>query len=251
MLFKEKIKVPLNMEQLQLVLSEKAKQDQAANPLQQELMFVIDYAASGLKGVNFINYVSNLRLAVVVDGEGLSSEDKKALLKDYLNSRMLSEIHNLTFEAIYCLLTMKDPDYSFDLFLTTEERKSFIEENLELLEKYEIFLESILVGLPFCIKEYSNSIGKDLIEQGVVEVVNDPAWISSNVVSIIMTQDFLEEYLSLPLKHSGKFFDSQWFEPVFNGYSLMSIISNHSSFFPFMQSMYENWFTEEELKEVI
>jgi hypothetical protein len=251
MYFQEKIKVPLNMEQLQLVLSEKGKQDQAANPLQQDLMFVVDYASSGLKGVNFVNYVSNLRLAIVVDEKDLSLEDKTSLLKDYLNSRMLSEVHNLAYEAMLCLLTMKDESFSQDLFLTVQERKKFILENTELLEKYECFLESILTGLPFCLKEYSNSIGKELIDEGVVEVINDPSWISSNVVSMIMAPDFLETYLSLPLKHKGKFFDSQWFEPVFNGYSLISIISNHSSFFPFMQSMCENWFTEEEIKQVI
>lgn len=251
MLFEEKIKLPLNMEQLQKVLSLKGAQDQSANPLQQDLMCVVDYANSGLKGVNFINYVANLRLAVEVDKEGLSSEDKKSLLKDYLNSRMLSEVHNLAQEGMLCLLTAKDESHNQEWFLTAEERKDFIKDNKDLIEKYELFLESILIGLPFCIKEYANSVGKELVEKKIIEVVNDPAFISSNVVSMITTPDFLEAYLSFNLKHTPKLFDSQWFEPVFNGFSLISIISNHTSFFPFMQSMYEGWFTEEEIKQAI
>ena len=251
MLFEETIKLPLNMEQLQKVLALKGSQDQTANPLQQELMCVVDYAGSGLKGVNFINYVANLRLAVEVSLNGLSPEDKKSLLKDYLSSRMLSEIHNLAVESMLCLLSAKDDHYNQDFFLNASERKEFISENKDLLEKFELFLESILIGLPFCIKDYANSIGKELVESKVIEVVNDPAFISSNVVSMIIAPDFLEAYLALPLKHKPKLFDSQWFEPVFNGFSLISIISNHSSFFPFMQSMYENWFTQEEIKQAI
>jgi hypothetical protein len=251
MLFEETIKLPLNMEQLQKVLALKGGQDQTANPLQQDLMCVVDYANSGLKGINFINYVANLRLSIDVDSTGLSSEDKKTLLKDYLSSRMLSEIHNLAVESMLCLLSAKDGQYNEDFFLQAEERKEFISENSELIQKFELFLESILIGLPFCIKDYANSVGKELVENKIIEVVNDPAFISSNVVSMIVAPDFLEAYLSLPLKHQPKLFDSQWFEPVFNGFSLISIISNHSSFFPFMQSMYEGWFTEEEIKQAI
>lgn len=249
MLFSEVIKLPLSLEQLQLVLETKGK-DEVTNKINLPLMARVSYKESTLKDSHFVNYVSNLNLCVLIDDKDLSKEEKFGLLKAYMGSRVLSQVHTLSDEGAALLLTMKGVECEGESFLTTEEKLEFIQDNKELLTKYELFLESILIGLPFVIKEYAAGIGKELIESGLVEVVNDPSFISSNVVSMIMTEGFLEFYLSLQLKHQPKLFESQWFEPVFNGHNLINIITNHSSLFPFMQALHDGWFTAEELEAI-
>lgn len=250
MLFEGTIKLPLSMDQLKVVLALKAKNQQEQKVLiTQPVMAVVNAKDSTSKGASFITYISNLRLSVVLDEENEpSKEERFELLKCYLTSRMLADIKTLNECTMALLLERKGIAFDGDVFLSPEERAEFAQLHEELLVKYEMFLESILVGLPFCIKEYASTIGKDLIESKVLPVVNKPDFISSNVVSIIMEPDFLELYLSLPIKHQPAFYESQWLEPVFNGFSLISIISMNTSLFPFMQSMYEQWFTEEEIK---
>jgi len=255
MLFKEIIKLPLSMEQLQEVLSLKGKDDMATGKVSQETMANVSYASSTLRGANFINYVSNLRLSIDLAVEELTKEDKFDLMKAYLNSRMLSEVKVLAYEGMTMLVQRKDEVATTDssaaeFFMNKAERKEFMEEYSEILERYELFLESILIGLPFCLKEYANTIGKEMIEKKEIEVINDPAFISSNVVSMIVEPDFLEMYLTYPVHNRVKFFDSQWFEPVFNGFSLISIMANHTTFLPFMQSMYSGWMTDEDIKTI-
>jgi hypothetical protein len=252
LLFEGTTKLPLKMEELQKVL--KLKKDLAEKgqeaPLSMESMGHISLAESSLKDVNLVSYASNLRLSFTVDYSGLSKDEKFNLYKAYLNSRMLSEIKDLIDLTACILLERKgvEMNNSEELFLNKEEREEFCQIHEELIVKYESFVESLLVGLPFCIKEYASSIGKELIDSKILPVVTDPSFISSNVVSLILVPHFLEFYLSLPIKHPPKFFDSQWFEPVFNGFSLMSIMTVNSSLFPFMQSLYESWFSEEEIK---
>ena len=250
MLFEESITFPLKMEQLQKVLELKKELQQSGPvPLNIPVMAVVSTTRSALKGAHFINFVSNLRLSITLDEEDeLSKDERFELLKCYLNSRMLSEIKTLNEVSTLILLERKGIVHEGDVFLTQEERAEFSQLHDELLVKYEIFIESILIGLPFSIKEYASTIGKDLIDQKVIKVITDPGYIGSNVVSMLIEPNFLEFYLSLNLKHTPAFFDSQWFEPVFNGYSLLSIMTVNSSLFPFMQSLYEQWFTEEEIK---
>ena len=248
LLFEDKIKLPLAMEGLQKVLELKGKKQADKPSLNQDVMAIVSLKDSTLKGAHFISYVSNLKLSIALDYEGVSKEDKFELLKSYLNSRMLSEISSLIETTMVVLIENKGAEIEGSFFLDRNERKEFITEHIELIEKYELFLESILLGLPFCIKEYASTIGKDLIDNNSIQVVNDPAYISSNVVSLILEEGFIESYLAMDLKHAPKFFDSQWFEPVFNGFSLVSIVSQHCTLFPFLQSMYEGWFTEDEFK---
>lgn len=253
MLFKETVKLPLSMDQLQEVLALKGEGGSEVT-VKQDIMAEVSYKDSTLKGANFINYVSNLKLSINLVKEDNSKEDRFELMRAYLTSRMMSEISVLNLESITMLMKRKLSNIETvdgETYFTNAEREEFMEEYKEVLEKYELFLESILVGLPFCLKEYASTIGKELIDSGAVEAVNDPAFISSNIVSIIIEPDFLENYLSLPLKNKSlKFFDSQWFEPVFNGFSLISIMTQHTSFFPFMQHLLEGELKKEDIDKL-
>lgn len=251
MLFQEVIKLPLSLEQLQVVLANKSKEPVTTPKAKQPIMAAVSYKESTLKNMHFVNYVSNLNLSIGLIQEDLTKEERFDLLKFYLNSRVLSQIDTLATETIMLLLHKKnsivtDPND----FLSPEERVEFISANDEVLTRYELFLESILIGLPFVIKEYAATVGKDLIESKEIPVVSDPGFISSNVVSLIMQDGFLEFYLSHPTKHKLVLFESQWFEPVFNGQNLINIVTGHSSLFPFMQALHDNWFSPEELENI-
>jgi hypothetical protein len=88
--------------------------------------YVIDYAQSKLKGSKLITYLSNLDLPVDIDLTGCDPEQCYLLLKDYMNSPMLVNIHSLEYFVMYVLTEAKGLSDS-------STHKVFIEENIEKL----------------------------------------------------------------------------------------------------------------------
>lgn len=251
MLFPNTINLPFSLEQLNLILTNKGLDRTEAPSINPPLLAIVSYGGSTLKGRHFLNYVANLDLTIDLVQEDIPKLEKFELLRGYINSRAICNIKVLAVEVSLMLFQRKGINLSDDVgFLSAEEREEFILESEDILSRYEIFLESILVGLPFILKEYASTIGKELVDSGQVRVISDATYISPNVVGLIIQDGFLEFYLSLPVKHELALFESQWFEPVFNGQNLINIISGHSTLFPFMQALCDNWFTPEELKNI-
>lgn len=252
MLIEKPQKLPLEMAELKLILESKSKDKESAPELTHEPMMVVSYKNSTVKGKFFINYISNLKLSVLLDGTGVSKEERLDLLKEYMTAASVTEIENLNETAAALMLEQKGETVNVDMWLSQDERKEFIETNKDIVSKWERFLDSILVGLPFCNEAYSQSVGKELIDSEMLELITDVNYIGRNVALLIATEGYIESYLSYPVKTKPAFFETQWFEPVFSGHSLMNIMSNgSSSLFPFMVSCIENWFPEEELKQAL
>jgi hypothetical protein len=253
MLYSEPQKLPLEMTQLQKVLESKSKKDTESPELFQEPMFFVSYKDSTLKGKFFINYVANLKLSIKLH-EGATDIDKEErfeLLKEYMTGTNLAQINTLNDVVAVMLLEAKGADFEEEVWLNKEERKEFAQENKELLNDWSRFLESILIGMPFCVEDYAKTIGKDLIDNDVIEVITDANIISKNVALLLEIPGFLENFLSFKLEHKPALYEAQWFEPVFSGHSLMTILQNgDGTMFAFMVGLMESWFEPEDYKKL-
>jgi hypothetical protein len=252
MLIDKPQKLPLEMAELQKVLEAKSKKDVESPELCQAPMFVASYNDSTLKGKFFLNYVSNLKLSILLDSESIEKEEKFELLAGYMNAVNVTEIYNLNDVVAVMLLEEKGAEAETEeLWLSKEERDEFREQNKDLIQTWVRFLDSILIGLPFCMEEYSKTIGKELLDNNAVELIGDANAIGKNVSLLISTPDYLEFYLSLPVNTQPAFYEAQWFEPVFSGHSMLSIMKDKGTLFPFMVGFAESWFSEDELKEMV
>jgi hypothetical protein len=252
MLFDEKITLPLGMNQLQKVLSFKADNLKDETIFYFDPLFIVNYKDSSLKGKFFINYVSNLKLSILMDhSENLSKEEKFDLMKEYILSSNNSLIPTFNACLAAVLLENKGVDVGDNSWLNKQERKEFFILNQETLEKWERFLESIPYSLPFCVEHFAQSLGKKFIEEGQVELIDDPNYVGKNIAYLTLIPDFIEFYISLKSKHKPALFEPQWFEPIFSGHSMLNfMITGPSSLFPFMTGLFDDWFKPEDLKNI-
>lgn len=252
MLFNDVINLPLDMARLQETLKFKSENHKDEALFYFEPMFSVSYKNSSLKGKFFINYVSNLKLSILLDStEYLSKEEKFELLKEYIYSSNNSLIPTLNACLASILLESKGVDIGDGCWLNKTERSEFYDLNKEILEKWERFLESIPYGLPYCVEQFAQSLGQKFIDEGQVELVDDPNYVGKNIAYLILIPDFLEFFISLNPKHKPALFEPQWFEPIFSGHSLLNLmVTGPSSLFPFMTGLFEDWFKPEDLNKI-
>ena len=113
-----------------------------------ELFFLVDYSQSQIKGNMFLTYISNLDLPCEILLEGTSKEEKKSLLKNYMESRNLANSDVLRLGAAHAVLRYRNTEtegFYQNPVLTHEEQDEFIAENQELLRRWDQFISSTLI----------------------------------------------------------------------------------------------------------
>lgn len=247
MLLQEEQTLPLDMAELQKVLESKTQKDIEKPEIVQDIMMNVSYEQSTLKGKFFLNYVGNLKLSITLSDDATTAEDRMSLLQNYMESSNQCEVHTLNDIVAVMLLEEKGAGLeNDDLWIKKPNRDKFRSDNKELIAKWTQFLDSTVYNLPFCIEQYSATIGKKLIEDGTLELVSDANWIGKNVVYLYTVENYIENYISYPTNTIPKFFESQWLEPIFTGYSLMSVmVEGNGSLFPFMLAMFDQWYKED------
>ena len=178
--------------------------------------YVINYADSKLKGSKLITYLSNLDLPVDIDLTGCDSEDCYLLLKDYMNSPMLVNIHSLEYFVMSVLSEAKG--LSDNLM-----HKTFIEENKDLITTWINKLDSLTLFNMYIInsdetKKFAESFPK-----------NDTDDITGvNFISLLKHEDFYTLYNKVD-KSSLKFYTKYFNEYMFKGKNLYSFWANKNN----------------------
>lgn len=254
MLFKETVTFPLEMNPLQEVL--KYKQENVSkdgnNNFFKEPFLKVSYKDSTLKGKFFINYVANLKLSINLEEEKLDKEEKFELLKEYMLSSNNSFIEDLNNICCGILLERKGIEVISTDFMSKDEREEFYNNNKDIFGRWESFFENIPYNLPFLVNSYSEGLGKKFIENGEVDHIIDANYVGKNIAYLCFIPDFVELYISLEKRHKPVFYESQWYEPIFEGNSFMNILtSSNNTMIPFMTALFEDWYSMDEIKKVL
>ena len=101
------------------------------------IIYNIDYTNSKIKGTKLLTYISNLDIPCDITFN--DKNEKEELLKEYLNSSVLCSIPSLEIQTIKLLLEYKEIGIEINPILY----KNFIEDNLEIIKKWEGILDSL------------------------------------------------------------------------------------------------------------
>lgn len=178
--------------------------------------YVIKYADSKLKGSKLITYLSNLDLPVDIDLTESTTEDCYALIKDYMGSPMLVNIHSLEY---FVMSILREAKGLSDIKL----HKHFIEENKNLVDSWINKLDSLTLFNMYIVnteetKKFAESFPKDETDDitGV------------NFISLLKHEDFYTLYNKVD-KSNLKFYTKYFNEYMFKGKNLYSFWANKNN----------------------
>jgi hypothetical protein len=178
--------------------------------------YVVEYADSKLKGSKLITYLSNLDLPADIDLTGSSLEDCYSLLKDYMNSPMLVNIHSLEYFVMCVLREAKG-------LSNVSSQKHFIEENLDLINTWINKLDSLTLFNMYIINtEETKNFAESFPKNDTDDIVG------VNFISLLKHEDFYTLYSKVD-KSSLKFYTKYFNEYMFKGKNLYSYWANKNN----------------------
>lgn len=190
-----------------------------------DIIYFVNYAKSELKGVVFLTYLSNLDLPAEINFEGATYEQKAELFKIYLTTRNIIKSDTLRLNIAKILLDRKGvtpSDMFYNLAFNEKEAASFTKENIEILDRWERFLESTILYAYTTLYKFNEKI--NIIE--TVENVNDPSYVGANIVNLFSVPSFLEFFYAGKIKHKLAYFKHQFEDYMFRGKNLYSYYRN-------------------------
>jgi hypothetical protein len=174
-----------------------------------------------LKENIFLTYLSNLDLPSEVNFEGSTFEEREKLFTIYLTTRNIIKCETLRLNIANILLRFREVDTAevfTNLVFNEQEVQIFIKNNLELLTKWNHFLESTILfafsTIPELKAEFDFSDGIDQCE--------DNAYVGTNVVNLFSIPGFMMLFFSKPISGPLTYFKPQFEEYMFRGNNLFS-----------------------------
>lgn len=184
-----------------------------------DLVYIVDYTGSQIKGNMFLTYLSNLDLNYEINLAHASTQEKFELIKIFMETRNLNSSDTLRLTVAELLLTYRGQETERVFpksILTREEKAAFIENHQGLFEKWDLFLNSLYI---FMVKSIP-ALNEQLKVREAHQVVEDPGFIGLNVVQLFSIPGFLDMYLSHPPQQELKYFKPQFEDYIFNGKNL-------------------------------
>ena len=181
------------------------------------ITYDIDYTNSKIKGTKLLTYISNLDIPCDISFN--NKNEKEELLKEYLNSSFLCTIPSLEIQTIKLMLEYKG--------IYTERNpilyKNFIEDNLEIIKKWETILDSLTLYNMYAV----NSPEMQEFAKGFPE--NDTEELTGiNFLSLLKHESFYIYYGKI--KESNlKFYTKYFNEYMFKGKNLYSYWANENN----------------------
>lgn len=190
--------------------------------------FDIDFANSVLKGEAFITYIANMKIECsLLESEAITAEEKRELLKHFLNFKYVVGCDTLLFALADALMLVANPEtqFKFSNWISTEELLPFVEENKETLSRVQEFLNSMLVTVPSFDKEFKEKVFLPAIENKEIEVIDDLDYIPLNAFGLISIPSFLDLFLGTSTQNSElKYFKAQVENMLFKKKTLFELI---------------------------
>ncbi len=184
-----------------------------------ELFFIVDYSKSKIKGSMFLTYISNLELPSEIYLGGATKEEKFEILKIFMETRNLCRSDVLRFTVAQILLTYRNLDSRAVIensLLSKEECAEFIASNVDLLKRWNTFLESTLI---FTLTSFQ-ALDEEFKFSTSFEVIDDANYLGNNVVQLFSIPHFMESFFSVPAMGPNYYFKAQFREYMFKGKNL-------------------------------
>jgi hypothetical protein len=206
------VKVPLTVDEIKEFFTNK------------EILYLVNYNESELKGVVFLTYLSNLDLPAEINFTGSGFEAKEELIRIYMETRNIISCETLRLNVAKILLEYRGVDTT-DVFLNpcfnNDEVNKFITNNSALLDKWEQFIESTTLYAQTTVPELEESC--KLKENSTI--VEDQMFIGANVVNMFSIESFYEIFLSVPYRKDIVYFKYQFEEYMFRGKNFFSFFN--------------------------
>lgn len=195
-----------------------------------ETFFLIDYKNSALKGESFLTYVANMKLKCDLETyTDISFEERKALLKHYMDFSYIAEVTSLQIALVSVLFYSKKKELFFDYF-NQEEMEIFIEENKEKIKIITQFFDSMLLLVPSVSLDFKEHILQPMIDSGEIETIDNHDIIGINTYGLIAFPDFIDFFIGFSQEHSEmKYFKFQIENLSYKGKKFYELIKDLSS----------------------
>jgi hypothetical protein len=177
--------------------------------------FVINYKDSSLKGTKLLTYLSNLDIPSDIDFSGCSGDECYDMIKEYLHSSMIVNVHTLESSVINILHQAKQ--------LVPLQDKEFIEQNKDILNKWISKLESLSL---YNMHIISDDMFKEFVSS--FETDDSSELDGVNFISLLKHQNFYSFYNNTD-KNSLKFYTHYFNDYMFKGKNMYSYWANENN----------------------
>ena len=181
------------------------------------IIYNIDYTNSKIKGTKLLTYISNLDIPCDITFN--DKNEKEELLKEYLNSSVLCSIPSLEIQTIKLLLEYKEIGIEINPILY----KNFIEDNLEIIKKWEGILDSLTLYNMYIV----NSPEMQEFVKGFPEDNTDDLT-GINFLSLLKHEDFFMFYNKID-QSNLKFYSTYFNNYMFKAKNLFSYWANENN----------------------
>lgn len=178
------------------------------------ITFIIDYNNSTLKGEKLLTYLSNLDVPCDVNFKDVEHREVVEFIVDYMQTRMLVKLPSLELTVLQILLANINENQGAlykNKLLSFNEAKDFIQEYVEIVEKWMVAITSGSIYNLHCI----NDEGVKKSVEGF-EKVDDDQFCGINYVNLYKYHDLYEIFPHVPV-NERKFLTKQFEQPMFKG----------------------------------
>ncbi len=160
--------------------------------------YIVDLRNSALKGEAFATYIANMQMTckLLVDPQTVKAE-KFELLKHFLTFRQTIKCATLIETLALIMWRIQGISFNTDnMWMTLEEMDEFMDLESEQILKIVHFLDSApLIAASFN-KELKAAIIETGLEDGSIQLIDDPDAVGVNTLSLFTVPEFIEYYLA-------------------------------------------------------
>jgi len=186
-----------------------------------DIVFLIDYDKSVMRGKQILTYLSNLDVPCDIKfGPETTTAERKELILEYMKLRNLVKCPSLALTVGTILTAIKNIGDFYDVIgnpvLNKDEIIEFIEENKLLVNQWRVVMDSMIIYTLSINTKYREAFGdpKDQFHQ-----IDDDKAIGNNFVNLFSLPFFLECYYSV-LGEECHYFTKQFEDYMFEGKNL-------------------------------
>ena len=199
--------------------------------------FQLDYSKSELHTEKFLIYVSNLGIpADLTLTKNLSFYQKFSLLEAYMNISSVVSLRTLNLAASSIVMRHKGYDLQNtypDPYFTEEEADLFINDHIELVDRWIKFLDSCTLYAQKCIPELDD----EEFLTGGIPIINNKNYVGYSIVQLFSLDFFFHNYYRKPLGELA-YFRPQFEDYMFQGKNLFFYFSTkHNFLLPMLRTL--------------
>lgn len=189
--------------------------------LNPDVSFVIMMEQSKLSPEILMDYLSNVKVPCEISFMNASDELKIQTVKAYMETFSVVDVPSLSLTVAALMLWLKGDTYFFERIanpvLTPQLMDRFIEENGDLLNRWEIMLDSMIVFTIAASKLAIEALGNPKDQHPVID---DLRYCGNNFIWVFGIDGFVEVYYQSVNSRNFRYFTRQFEEYMFDSANL-------------------------------